>query len=51
MANDWAIMDDNGIIEDGSQEEILAIWSDEKYKYPDDLKGDLILIKICGRRR
>ena len=50
MASDWAIMDDKGVICDGSYEEIIDIWCNENYDYGTKIKGNLLLVKICGRR-
>ena len=47
MTNEWAIMDSEGIIFRGTEEEIKARWSDRATIYKEeDVHGDLELIEI-----
>ena len=48
MPNDWAIMDSEGIIFRGTEEEMKARWSDRDTIYKEDghVHGDLELIEI-----
>ncbi len=48
MANEWAIMDSEGIIFRGTEDEIRTRWSDRDtiYKEADSVHGDLELIEI-----
>lgn len=45
--NQWAILDDVGIIKQGSEEEIRAIWADpDQFYMKQEVVGDLRLIEI-----
>ena len=47
MTNEWAIMDSEGIIFRGTEEEMKARWSDPDSIYTkEDVHGDLELIEI-----
>jgi len=49
MSNEWAIMDDMGIIEQGSEDEVKAVW--DKLQLGVRSFGDLRLIEIHEVKR
>ena len=50
--NEWglAIMDGDGIIDEGSEAEILALWGEYATTPPPDQHGDLVLVQILDKR-
>lgn len=48
----WAIIDDDGIIEEGTEEDVRASWALFVDGWaPDDLSGDARLVEIHGVHR
>ena len=50
MSDEWAIMDNAGIIYQGTEEEIRGRWNDPDQIYMHNTtSGDLLLVEIHGR--
>lgn len=49
MPNEWAIMDNAGVIYRGTEEDIRSRWGDpDKIYMENSITGDLLLIEIHG---